>query len=94
MGNSASKKKGRQTNGRNTAPTQAVAANKKKGDKSSRSDVQPVVLESFEDVRIKYHVSPKELGNGHYGVVRQCQNRETKEWFAVKTIKKSKVCGS
>eukprot|EP00815_Leptocylindrus_aporus_P002699 CAMPEP_0116066224 /NCGR_PEP_ID=MMETSP0322-20121206/10254_1 /TAXON_ID=163516 /ORGANISM="Leptocylindrus danicus var. apora, Strain B651" /LENGTH=505 /DNA_ID=CAMNT_0003552735 /DNA_START=209 /DNA_END=1726 /DNA_ORIENTATION=- len=91
MGNSASKKKGRQTNGRNTAPTQAVAANKKKGDKSSRSDVQPVVLESFEDVRIKYHVSPKELGNGHYGVVRQCQNRETKEWFAVKTIKKSKV---
>ena len=72
MGNSASKKKGRQSNGRNTAPTQAVAANKKKGDKTSRSDIQPVMLENLEDVRIKYkhHVSPKELGNGHYGVLR------------------------
>jgi len=89
MGNSASKKKGRHSNGRNAAPTQAVAANKKKEEKTSR---QAVVLEKFEDVRIKYHVSPKELGNGHYGVVRQCQNRETKGWFAVKSIKKSKVC--
>mmetsp|Transcript_3976 Transcript_3976/g.5920 ORF Transcript_3976/g.5920 Transcript_3976/m.5920 type:complete len:500 (-) Transcript_3976:544-2043(-) len=43
------------------------------------------------DVRVKYHVQPKELGHGHYGVVRKCQNRQTGEWFAIKTIRKSRV---
>jgi len=43
------------------------------------------------DVRVRYHVQPKELGHGHYGVVRKCQNRQTGEWFAIKTIRKSKV---
>jgi hypothetical protein len=46
-------------------------------------------LESL--VREKYRVDHSELGHGHYGVVRKCQNRQTKEYFAVKTIKKSKV---
>lgn len=43
------------------------------------------------DVREKYRVDHSELGHGHYGVVRKCQNRQTKEYFAVKTIKKAKV---
>eukprot|EP00638_Chattonella_subsalsa_P011219 CAMPEP_0117802558 /NCGR_PEP_ID=MMETSP0948-20121206/15814_1 /TAXON_ID=44440 /ORGANISM="Chattonella subsalsa, Strain CCMP2191" /LENGTH=492 /DNA_ID=CAMNT_0005635405 /DNA_START=188 /DNA_END=1667 /DNA_ORIENTATION=+ len=43
------------------------------------------------DVRVKYHVQPKELGHGHYGVVRKCQNRQSGEWFAIKTIRKQKV---
>lgn len=43
------------------------------------------------DVREKYRVDHSELGHGHYGVVRKCQNRVTKEYFAVKTIKKAKV---
>ncbi|CAE7431579.1 CPK2, partial [Symbiodinium microadriaticum] len=42
-------------------------------------------------VREHYRVDHSELGHGHYGVVRKCQNRQTKEYFAVKTIKKSKV---
>ena len=42
-------------------------------------------------VKEKYRVDHSELGHGHYGVVRKCQNRQTKEYFAVKTIKKSKV---
>jgi hypothetical protein len=42
-------------------------------------------------VREKYRVDHSELGHGHYGVVRKCQNRQTKDYFAVKTIKKSKV---
>jgi len=42
-------------------------------------------------VRAKYKIDPKELGHGHYGVVRRCQNRETGEFFAVKTIRKAKV---
>ena len=32
-----------------------------------------------------------EIGHGHYGVVRKCQNRSTKEFFAIKTIRKAKV---
>jgi calcium-dependent protein kinase len=55
-----------------------------------RSD--PVqITDALADVRIKYHINPKELGHGHYGVVRKCMNRETKEWFAIKSIRKAKV---
>ena len=39
----------------------------------------------------RYHINPKELGHGHYGIVRKCMNRETKEWYAIKSIRKSKV---
>lgn len=40
---------------------------------------------------LRYHINPKELGHGHYGVVRKCMDRESKEWFAIKSIRKSKV---
>eukprot|EP00607_Mallomonas_marina_P009108 CAMPEP_0182422596 /NCGR_PEP_ID=MMETSP1167-20130531/8317_1 /TAXON_ID=2988 /ORGANISM="Mallomonas Sp, Strain CCMP3275" /LENGTH=532 /DNA_ID=CAMNT_0024600777 /DNA_START=211 /DNA_END=1809 /DNA_ORIENTATION=- len=46
---------------------------------------------TLTDVRVKYKIDPKELGHGHYGVVRKCQNRETLEYYAVKTIRKAKV---
>ena len=45
----------------------------------------------LKTIKNRYHINPKELGHGHYGVVRKCQNRETKEWFAIKSIRKSKV---
>jgi Protein kinase domain len=43
------------------------------------------------DVSEKYEIDYKELGHGHYGVVRRCFNKETREPFAIKTIKKSRV---
>jgi calcium-dependent protein kinase len=43
------------------------------------------------DVREKYKVNPREIGHGHYGVVRKCVNRETGVEYAIKSIKKSKV---
>eukprot|EP00903_Cladosiphon_okamuranus_P014850 g13751.t1 len=43
------------------------------------------------DVNSKYVVGDKEIGSGHYGVVRTCTSRATGEVFAIKTIKKSKV---
>lgn len=46
---------------------------------------------ALSDVRSKYRIDPKEIGHGHYGVVRKCQNRDTGEFLAVKTIRKSKV---
>lgn len=39
----------------------------------------------------RYTVETKVLGEGHYGTVRRCQDRETGEWYALKTIKKAKV---
>lgn len=61
---------------------------------NSRRDLQtsPVMItDHLSDVRIKYHIQPKEIGHGHYGVVRKCMDRQTKAWYAIKSIRKSKV---
>jgi len=50
-----------------------------------------MITDALSDVRVNYHIDPKELGHGHYGVVRKCMNRETGAWYAVKSIRKSKV---
>mmetsp|Transcript_30293 Transcript_30293/g.65546 ORF Transcript_30293/g.65546 Transcript_30293/m.65546 type:complete len:605 (+) Transcript_30293:671-2485(+) len=50
-----------------------------------------MITDALEDVRVKYHINPKEIGHGHYGIVRKCMNRETREWYAIKSIRKSKV---
>ena len=52
---------------------------------------QVMITDALTDVRQKFHINPKEIGHGHYGIVRKCMNRETKEWFAIKSIRKSKV---
>lgn len=63
------------------------------GPSSARRDrSDPVMItDALADVRVKYHINPKELGHGHYGVVRKCMDRETKEWYAIKSIRKAKV---
>jgi len=38
-----------------------------------------------------YHIDSKEIGHGHYGVVRKCMHRESGEWYAIKSIRKAKV---
>jgi calcium-dependent protein kinase len=50
-----------------------------------------MITDTISDVRVKYHINPKEIGHGHYGVVRKCMDRENKEWYAIKSIRKSKV---
>eukprot|EP00956_Cyclotella_meneghiniana_P038580 scaffold156472_cov36-Cyclotella_meneghiniana.AAC.1 len=52
---------------------------------------QVMITDTLSDVRVKYHINPKEIGHGHYGVVRKCMDRETKIWYAIKSIRKSKV---
>jgi tRNA A-37 threonylcarbamoyl transferase component Bud32 len=44
-----------------------------------------------KDIKTKYDIDPREIGHGHYGVVRKAKNRETGEAFAIKTIRKAKV---
>lgn len=61
---------------------------------NNRRDIHPqpvMITDTLSDVRVKYHINPKEIGHGHYGVVRKCMDRETKVWFAIKSIRKSKV---
>ena len=50
-----------------------------------------MITDTLSDVRIKYQIDSKPIGNGHYGVVRKCMHRQTSEWLAVKSIRKSKV---
>ena len=61
---------------------------------NGRRDVDPhppMITDNISDVRVKYRINPKEIGHGHYGVVRKCMDRETKVWYAIKSIRKSKV---
>ncbi|CAM9766641.1 unnamed protein product [Ectocarpus sp. 8 AP-2014] len=64
------------------------------GRSSSRSGSarnQLVTSVTSRDVREKYEIERSQLGHGHYGVVRRCWDKSTREGFAIKTIKKSKV---
>ena len=38
-----------------------------------------------------YYIFPTILGKGHYGCVRECMHRKTKQFYAVKSIEKSKI---
>lgn len=50
-----------------------------------------MITDGLTNVKERYHINPKEIGHGHYGVVRKCMDRKTKEWYAIKSIRKSKV---
>ncbi|KAL7578727.1 hypothetical protein ACA910_015961 [Epithemia clementina (nom. ined.)] len=57
-----------------------------------RRGASPVmVTDALGDVRVKYHIEAKELGHGHYGVVRKCMHRDSGNWYAIKSIRKAKV---
>ena len=58
---------------------------------TARLKGQVMITDTLSDVRAKYHIDPEEIGRGHYGVVRKCMDRETREWYAIKSIRKSKV---
>lgn len=45
----------------------------------------------YADINIDYYVCPKVIGKGHYGVVRECIHRATRQTLAVKSIEKSKI---
>lgn len=45
----------------------------------------------LSDVRKRYHVRPKLIGQGRYGEVRECIDRETHISYAIKTINKFKA---
>jgi serine/threonine protein kinase len=45
----------------------------------------------LRNVSSEYHIFPTVLGEGHYGCVRECEHRRSREVYAVKSIDKTKV---
>ena len=87
--NSSKKKKYRMEE---SAHTFAPSAHSVSTHYSRRNNASPVmVTDALGDVRVNYHIEGKELGHGHYGVVRKCMHRESRNWYAVKSIRKAKV---
>jgi hypothetical protein len=43
-----------------------------------------MITDALSDVRVNYHIDLKELGHGHYGVVRKCYHRDTGACYAIK----------
>ena len=53
----------------------------------------PMILDAAScsglDVNERYHIEPKDIGCGNYGIIRKCRNRETGQTYALKSIPKS-----
>ena len=77
--------------GTGKSANKAVRATAASASQSKDAADQVMITDALTDVRQKFHINPKEIGHGHYGVVRKCMHRETKEWYAIKSIRKSKV---
>jgi len=80
------------------AKVKAVAASKQKPTLRAPRPANKIVTEDEPtitgftgNVSSKYTIETKVLGEGHYGTVRRCQDKETGAWYALKTIKKAKV---
>jgi hypothetical protein len=58
--------------------------------KPNRTATQHYVTGKCTDVHALYDFEPKELGHGHYGVVRLATHKVSKAKFAIKTIRKVK----
>lgn len=61
--------------------------------RSSRSSARNQLVTSVtsRDVREKYEIERSQLGHGHYGVVRRCWDKQTRE---VSACVRSLVCGA
>ena len=60
------------------------------GDIDTSSTLCPITGR-LSNVLDDYVVFPKTLGEGHYGIVRECINRSTGQELAIKSVEKSKI---
>lgn len=56
---------------------------------SEKSTAADSVTGGFRDIEDQYEVDPRVLGAGHYGSVRECIDRDTRQRYAVKSIRKT-----
>mmetsp|Transcript_9688 Transcript_9688/g.21023 ORF Transcript_9688/g.21023 Transcript_9688/m.21023 type:complete len:386 (+) Transcript_9688:113-1270(+) len=80
-----------------SACTAATAATNTSSQSMSSSDFSALEREIcpvtgvYAKISDDYYISPEVIGKGHYGVVRECVHRATRQSFAVKSIDKSKI---
>jgi serine/threonine protein kinase len=67
--------------------TASTAASSDSGD----WDIRCPVTGRLSDITMDYVVFPAVIGKGHYGTVRECISRATRETYAVKTIEKARI---
>ena len=57
------------------------------------ADPPPMLLDAARcsglDVDEKYHIEPRDIGCGNYGIIRKCRNRQTGQTYAIKSIPKT-----
>jgi len=68
--------------------TDSATKKSARGKRSRRGRITSACEASVLD---KYDIFSKEMGRGSYGVVRKCRNKETGEFYAIKTITKAKI---
>ncbi|KAL7540914.1 hypothetical protein ACHAWF_006814 [Thalassiosira exigua] len=56
----------------------------------SEKDLCPVTG-VYANIADDYRVSSRVIGKGHYGVVRECVHRATRQEFAVKSVEKARI---
>jgi serine/threonine protein kinase len=50
-----------------------------------------ILVGAKKNIQSKYNLKKEVIGKGSWGIVRKCQDRQTKQWFACKTISKTQV---
>ena len=58
---------------------------------SSKSKTLCPVTGLYANIKNDYYILPKVLGKGHYGIVRECMHRTTRQVLAVKSIEKCNI---
>ena len=73
-----------------TTTTAAAAAPKNQPQEKMDAQLYPI-LGRPSNILNDYIVFPTVLGTGHYGTVRECMHRQTRQAYAVKSIEKAKI---
>ena len=84
INNSSNKKNANKLKMDESAHTFGANANSASISSHYRGRSPVMITDALTDVRLNYHIDMKELGHGHYGVVRKCYHRETGACYAVK----------
>jgi serine/threonine protein kinase len=81
---------GRSTSSSRRPKVKTPASKRQQQQPTSINDLCPVTG-FHSNILNDYYIFPAILGKGHYGCVRECMHRRTKQFYAVKSIEKAKI---
>ena len=83
---------GPSSSSRHGRPKVQAPPSKKRQQHTTTSTNEPCPVTGFHsNILNDYYIFPTVLGKGHYGCVRECMHRQTKQFYAVKSIEKAKI---